>query len=126
LSGLLLDTQALIWWALRSPRLSAPAHAAILARAGSIYVSVASIYEADYKTRVGRMPPLPVSAADLVRAEGFLFLAVDEFDAARAASFPPGHSDPFDRLIAAQAQLRGIEVATRDPALSALGAQVLW
>ena len=35
-------------------------------------------------------------------------------------------TDPFDRLIAAQAICEGLTVATLDPAIAALGARVVW
>jgi PIN domain nuclease of toxin-antitoxin system len=125
-SGLLLDTHALIWWSARSARLSAAAHASIVANAGAVWVSAASIYEADYKARVGRMPPLPVPAMEIVRAEGFLSLPIADLDAAQAAAFDTAHADPFDRLIAAQARTHDMLVATKDPAIAAMGARVVW
>ena len=36
------------------------------------------------------------------------------------------HKDPFDRMLVAQAQIEQLSVITRDPAIAALGAQVLW
>ena len=126
MSGLLLDTHALIWWSARSPRLSAAAHAAIIANAGAVWVSAASIYEADYKARIGRMPPLPVPTLEIVRAEGFLSLPIADLDAAQAAAFVSTHADPFDRLIAAQALMHDMLVATKDDAIAAMGARVIW
>jgi PIN domain nuclease of toxin-antitoxin system len=35
--------------------------------------------------------------------------------AARAASLPPLHGDPFDRMLVAQALEEGLVLATRDP-----------
>ena len=126
MNGLLLDTHALIWWSAKSPRLSEPARAAIQSNAGAVWVSPASIYEADYKSRVGRIPPLPVPTLDIVNAEGLACLAINEHAAATAAAFPASHADPFDRLIAAQAQVHGFQVITKDPAIAAFGANTLW
>lgn len=126
MSGLLLDTHVLIWWSARSPRLSHSAQAAIKANPGAVWVSAASIYEADYKARVGRIPPLPVPTLEIVRAEGFLSLPIADLDAAQAAAFDLAHADPFDRLIAAQALVHDMLVATKDAAIAAMGAKVIW
>lgn len=46
---------------------------------------------------------------------------------ARGAGFLTGvHRDPFDRLLAAQAQVEGIPLMTADPAFRSFGTQVLW
>lgn len=126
MSGLLLDTHALIWWSLDSPRLSAPARAAILGHGGSVFVSAASAYEADYKTRTSRFPPALGPLSDIVAAEGFAPLPISLAHAARAASFAHAHRDPWDRLIAAQAIAEGLTVVTKDAAIAALGARVVW
>lgn len=36
------------------------------------------------------------------------------------------HKDPLDRMLAAQAIIEGIPIATNDPAIATLGAQVIW
>ncbi len=89
-------------------------------------MSAASVYEADYKSRLGRIPPLPVPTIEIVRAEGFLSLPITDQDAALAAEFDLAYADPFDRLIAAQAQTHDMVVATKDGEIAALGARVIW
>lgn len=106
--------------------LSDAAEAAILAHEQAAYVSAASIYEADYKVRAGRLPMMPAPAADIARALGLIALPIDEADATRAAAFAFAHSDPFDRLIAAQAIMRQLVVVTRDEAIAGFGAAVIW
>ena len=39
---------------------------------------------------------------------------------------PSPHHDPFDRMLAAQAQVEGIPLVTADPVFRALGVRVLW
>lgn len=126
MTNLLLDTHALVWWSLNSPRLSHAACAAINQNTGGVWVSAASVYELDYKARIGRIPPLPVPALEIVSAEGFLLLSIDAASAAKAAAFSGTHADPFDRLIAAQAMLHGFGVVTIDPAIAAFGARIVW
>jgi len=126
MAGLLLDTHALVWWSMNSARLSKPASDAITENPGAVWVSAASIYELDYKSRIGRIPPLPVGAMEVVSAEAFLLLSIDAAAAAKAAAFPAAHADPFDRLIAAQALLHDFTVVTIDPAIGSFGARTLW
>jgi PIN domain nuclease of toxin-antitoxin system len=125
-TGLLLDTHALIWWSAKSARLSSTAAVAIASNKDKVWVSAASVYEADYKARIGRLPAVSATAAEIVRAEGFVCLPIDEADAARAAALPGDHGDPFDRLIAAQALLRDLAVVTIDQAVAAFGVRVVW
>jgi len=126
MANLLLDTHALVWWSLNSARLSRSASEAIRESPGGVWVSAASIYELDYKSRIGRIPPLPVPALDIVTAEGFLSLSIDAGAAAKAAAFSGAHADPFDRLIAAQALLHDFSVVTIDPAIAGFGVRVVW
>ena len=126
MSGLLLDTHALVWWSLDSPRLSQAARTAIMAEAPNVFVSAASVYEGDLKMRRGRIIGIDRSIVEIARAEAFGILAIDGEDAARAAALDHARGDPFDRLIAAQAIVRGMRVVSKDAEIAALGAIVVW
>lgn len=43
-----------------------------------------------------------------------------------SCEFAGDHRDPFDRLIAAHADLNGLTVISPDPAFEKLGVDVLW
>ena len=43
-----------------------------------------------------------------------------------SAELPGDHRDPFDRLIAAHAQLGGFQLVSPDDAFKALGIDCLW
>ena len=43
-----------------------------------------------------------------------------------ALPFPPGHKDPFDRLLVAQVLVERISIASADSALDAYGVTRLW
>ena len=51
--------------------------------------------------------------ADLL-ASGYAELAITSAQAARVASLPPLHGDPFDRLLIAQAQTENLTLLTAD------------
>ncbi len=65
---------------------------------------------------------------DLVResaAAGFAVLPISAEHAVAAARLPLHHRDPFDRLLVAQAQLEGLTIVTRDPAIARYQVAVL-
>ena len=125
----LLDTHALVWWLYNPARLSAAANAAMSEPENEIVASAISAYEIANKNRLGKwseIAPLAAAFEEIVRAEGFGLLHVTGRHAALAGQLPGEPRDPFDRLIAAQARIDGIPVVTVDPALAALGAEVVW
>jgi PIN domain nuclease of toxin-antitoxin system len=43
-----------------------------------------------------------------------------------AGAYPQAHRDPFDRLLAAQAELEGLPLVSLDPALATFPCRLLW
>lgn len=125
MTGFLLDTHALIWWNQTSEDLSAVARD-VIESAVEIHVSPASIHEIDLKIARGRLDAWAAPTIELVRAERFIELPITMAHAELAAALPLIHRDPWDRIIAAQAITEGLFVITRDPAIAALGARVIW
>lgn len=123
--AVLLDTHALIWWLEDAPELSAPARRLLEDPAVPVWFSPASIYEIGWKIRIGKLSERP-STRTACAAQGIHELAITAAHAERAAALAPAHRDPWDRLIAAQALEENLTVMTRDPAITALGALVIW
>lgn len=65
-------------------------------------------------------------AHGLLAAQTIAVLPITGPDAERARSHPAARGDPFDRMIAAQATLRGLTVVSNNAQLHALGAARLW
>lgn len=125
---LLLDTHALLWWWTDDKRLSQGARAALMQRGNEVLVSAASAWEVATKRRLGKLP-LPetfTSVNDLVARDGFIHLPVSTQHAERAGSYAQPHPDPFDRMLAAQAELENLTLVTCDPALTAFPISRLW
>ncbi len=126
---LLLDTHVLFWWFIEPARLTAAAFAAIEADDAEVYVSIASCWEIAIKVGLGKWPEatmlLDAFDDELDRAE-FLVLPISIAHARAAGLLQSSHRDPFDRLLAAQAQIEGLTLVTADAKLAALGAPVLW
>jgi PIN domain nuclease of toxin-antitoxin system len=126
---LLVDSHALLWWYLEDRRLSQAAQAALLDRGNEILVSPVSAWEIATKHRLGKLPkatPLIADFGALLDADGFRRLPVSEAHALRAGGYQQPHGDPFDRLLAAQCEIEGLTLVTRDPAFTAFHCPTLW
>jgi PIN domain nuclease of toxin-antitoxin system len=127
----LLDTHALVWWMAVPERLSRRAHDCIRDVGSRSFVSVASIYEIEYKRdRDQLLYRLPRDMLRIVPMLGFEWLGLEPADAFDAARLNGQHRDPWDRIIATQAGRRRLDLITADgPLLSAClnwRIQTLW
>lgn len=126
---LLLDTPALLWWLTDDPKLSGAAATLIAATGNQVVVSPICAVEIAIKHRRGRLPlgdVLVPAFRNIIEAEGFEFRSITTEHALRAGSYPAAHRDPFDRLLAAQAELDGRILLTRDPEFSQFPCETLW
>jgi len=113
---ILLDTKILFWWFYAFTRLPPLAKEQILA-AEMVYVSSASILEIAVKGRLRKIAVDPMRLAQSIEAAGFHELPVTARHAATVAALPPHHSDPFDRLLIAQAMSEPLHLITTDERL---------
>ncbi len=128
MSGLLLDTHTLLWYAANSPSLTTTASHAIT-QTPDVYVSAATAWEIRTKFRLGKLPGAVSVARDVgaaVRRMAFLELSIRLVDAELAGALPGAHGDPFDRMLAAQAIGHSLRVVSNDTALDALGVTRVW
>ena len=126
---LLLDTHALLWWLAEPDRLSPEAQAAIAEPANGVHVSAASGWEIATKVRLGKLPAASELLDDLpglLADQGFQLLPITLQHGLHAGSYTMPHRDPFDRLLAAQAELAMLTLVTLDPALQAFPCRLLW
>jgi PIN domain nuclease of toxin-antitoxin system len=113
---LLLDTHILYWSFYERERLSQAALDRI-AEAEAIFVSSASIWEMSIKVRLGKMKGDPSDLVRLIGAAGFDELPVWSRHALLVATLPMHHTDPFDRLLVAQAISEPLHLLTVDSRL---------
>jgi PIN domain nuclease of toxin-antitoxin system len=126
---LLLDTHAFVWWADGDPALSAAARMAINDPGAEVFVSAASAWEITTKHRLGKWPRAARVAANVALAisdNGFDPLPVSGAHGQHAGALAGAHRDPFDRIIAAQALLEGLTLASMDSQFDAFGVNRLW
>lgn len=126
---LLLDTHTLLWWLDGNRRLSVRARHAIADARAEILVSAATVWEITTKARLGKLPGALDVAADVpgcVASQGFHPLPISLLHAQRAGTFLNEHRDPFDRMLAAQAQLEGLPIVSNDDVFDGFGVTLLW
>ena len=125
---LLLDTHALLWWLAGDRRLSATARRAIENDDNSVFVSAASAWEISTKHRLGKLDAAAVVGrlGALLTSQGFEALDMTVNHAERAGALPGEHRDPFDRMLAAQAQAENLTLISNDAAFDGYGVTLLW
>ncbi len=76
-------------------------------------MSVVSAWEIALKASAGKLrAPVDIEAA--VLESGLITTTLDFADVAECALLPAHHPDPFDRMLVAQARVRGLTLMTRD------------
>jgi PIN domain nuclease of toxin-antitoxin system len=124
----LLDTH--VWlWLLTEPARIRPDVLAELQESGSrLLLSAASSWEVAIKWALGRLT-LPDAPATYVpsrmQRSGVEGLPIEHAHALRAATLPPHHRDPFDRLLVAQAQLESLPIVTIDTQFDAYDVSIV-
>jgi PIN domain nuclease of toxin-antitoxin system len=113
---LLLDTNIFCWSFYEPERLSREAFKAMRG-AENIFVSSASIWEVAIKVRLGKMNADPLELFGQIEANGFEELPVWSRHALAVAALPMHHTDPFDRLLIAQAISEPLHLLTSDAQL---------
>ena len=122
--NLLLDSHALLW-ALHAPeRLRPDAVKMIRDPRRAVFFSAASTWEIELKAAKGKLI-LPDDWIEAAAATGFLELPISAAQARQSARLPWHHSDPFDRLLVAQAMEQGLSIATRDPLIRPYGVPII-
>jgi PIN domain nuclease of toxin-antitoxin system len=128
MTGVLLDTQLLIWAAYAPQRLASSFAAELVDRHNDICYSLASLWEVAIKTSLGRedFQVDPPALRRGVLREGFQELPIQAEHVLAVRDLPLIHLDPFDRLLVVQAQREGLRLVTTDRRLAEYGEAVRW
>ena len=112
--NLLLDTHVLLWALVDDPRLSQSVRAEIVEGRNRVLVSAASTWEITIKRATGKLEAPDDLVAQLEHARLRLLDITVEHTIA-VGTLPDHHTDPFDRVLIAQARTERLTLVTRDP-----------
>jgi PIN domain nuclease of toxin-antitoxin system len=128
---IVLDTHALLWWALDPEKLSERARSVVagMEQHGG-FASAISIWELGIKLKRRKLE-LPLSIDELVRRieRGHVveLLPVDASLWLRSLALPWEHQDPADRVIVATALSRNLPLLTKDETIRSFsGVASVW
>ena len=126
---LLIDTHVLFWWLTDDKQLTTRAGEAIAKPENTVFVSAVSIWEMAIKVKIGKWPEasslLENYRAEL-QVECFETLPITLKHAKAAGLLDWKHKDPFDRMLAAQAEQEKLTLVSADNAFQATRLKVLW
>ena len=125
----LVDTECWLWWHLDPERLGPEAMALLEERRSPLLLSAASSWEIAIKVGLGKLElPVPPErfVPEQMAEDGIDPLPIEHAHALRVARLPPHHSDPFDRLLVAQAQLERCSLLTADAQLFDYDVDLAW
>ncbi|MEO5712291.1 MAG: type II toxin-antitoxin system VapC family toxin [Luteolibacter sp.] len=127
--NVLLDTCCFLWLAFDKGKLSQVATGIINDESNDLFLSDVSLWEITLKNTAGKLP-LPTPPSEWLTSRRRFFgataLPIHESAIFLTSGLPLVHSDPFDRLIAAQAIDNNLTILSPDQPLSLLGASRIW
>ena len=128
----LLDTHTLLWFVDGNARLSPTARTQIRDLNNVCFISSVSLWEIAIKFSSGKLN-LPQPFDELVSAQlkrdeiTVLPISTEHLLAVANLPFPSnGHRDPFDRMIACQAQAEDLTLVSADSVFDTYGVNRLW
>lgn len=125
----LLDTHTFLWFIAGDPKLSAVARTFIEDDANDKILSIASPWEIAIKASRRKLPlaePFHVLIPREISGNGFDLLPITLDHLAVLSTLPFHHTDPFDRLIIAQAIVERIPIIGKDSAFDAYAIRRIW
>ena len=106
------------------PRLSASLRRTITSGSNEILVSSITVAEIEIKKALGKLEA-PRELLTLLDETGFALLPLTGEHAQTLRDLAPHHSDPFDRMLVAQAIVERVPLATADARLAAYEVQLI-
>ena len=125
----LLDTSVWLWSLTTLERLNDKARDLLSNGEDEFYLSAASSWEIVIKAALGKLR-LPEPAASYIprrmARQGIRPLSVTHIHVLAISDLPLHHSDPFDRLLIAQARAEGMTILTADLAFEPYEVEIFW
>ena len=125
----LVDTHTFIWDILDDPRSSRKARQILSSDTNELVFSLVSLWEIAIKIKTGKLNTIGSSVAylrDEMEVYGMELLPIRYEHILQLESLPHHHSDPFDRLLIAQAATESLPILTADEKFKQYGVKVIW
>lgn len=124
----LLDTHTLIWYLESNPKLSTGVLEILEKKDSVCFVSMASLWELAIKSSLGRMEHVfhPENLEEVLMVFEIPILPIQLSHLQTLMQLPMHHSDPFDRLLLAQAQTENMVFLSRDDRCKKYGIEMVW
>jgi PIN domain nuclease of toxin-antitoxin system len=125
----LIDTHTFLWDIQSDHRSSRLAKQILKSDEHELYFSLVSLWEIAIKMKTGKLNALGSSVSylrDEMEAYGIQLLPIRYEHILQLEMLPAHHSDPFDRLLIAQAITESLPILTHDRRFSAYPAKILW
>ena len=120
----LLDTHILLWWLAGNSPLSEEALTVIQNPQELIWISSVTVWEIVIKQSLGKLKA-PDNLVEVISKNSFKELPVTFNHVESLRDLPNHHSDPFDRLLIAQALSENLTLITRDRKIAAYSLKIL-
>ena len=125
----LVDTHTFIWALLDDKRLSAKAKQILRSDENELVFSLVSLWEIAIKIKIGKLNAIGSSVAyirDEMDAYGMELLPIRYEHILQLENLPVHHSEPFDRLLIAQAITESLPILSRDEKFPAYPVKLIW
>jgi PIN domain nuclease of toxin-antitoxin system len=125
----LVDTHTFLWDLNNDPRSSRKAKELLSSDAPELAFSLVSLWEIAIKIKTGKLNTIGSSVAyirDEMNAYSMELLPIRYEHILALEALPHHHSDPFDRLLIAQALSEGLPILTADRAFRQYGVKTIW
>jgi PIN domain nuclease of toxin-antitoxin system len=125
----MLETHSFLWFVMQDKSLSRQAQSLIEDPNNEIYFSVASVWEMAIKVSLEKITtpqPFPVFITEQLFLNRFTLLQISINHAAKVATLPFHHRDPFDRLLIAQSLVEQMPLISNETLFDAYKVMRLW
>ena len=125
----LVDSHTFLWALLYDHRLSIRAKQMLRSSEDELVFSLVSLWQIAIKMKTGKLNAVGSSVAyirDEMDAYGMELLPIRYDHILQLESLPHHHSDPFDRLLIAQAMSESLPILTADRQFKAYEVKVIW
>ena len=125
----LVDTHTFLWALLEDHRLTAKARQILRSNEDELVFSLVSLWEIAIKIKIGKLHAIGSSVAyirDEMNDYGMELLPIRYEHVLQLEALPAHHSDPFDRLLIAQAITESLPILTHDEKFRQYPVKVIW